>query len=210
LPALTDGQQVLFTFDDEFPKDQRKPAAERVLAARTREKTASVVVPNGMQVHVRERAGLPWQPVEPPRRRGRPRAPIAPPPDGRGFEWSDDAARILGKEVWKIVRNRDDNRHDTDRRQFDDGTIIGRLHTLAATFLGRPLTASERARLKTLFGGGPSRRRQDDRDRRQAKASAIALELIMWKGGIGERDVTTYKKTRAAGKRPALDFLRYR
>ncbi|MBI2220067.1 MAG: hypothetical protein HYU53_02540 [Acidobacteria bacterium] len=113
-------------------------------------------------------------------------------------------------QVWNIVRDRDDERHDTNRRVTDDGKIFDQLTALAERFLERELSPAERERLRTLFRGGGSRRRQDDGDRRQAKASAITLELVMWKGGIGERDMTTYKKARAAGKRPDVEVLRYR
>jgi hypothetical protein len=177
---------VLFTFDDSFPKDQRKDEAEKVLAARRRGQNTSVVVPDGMHAHVRARAGLDWHTVG-PRRRGRPRTPATPPPQGRAYEWSDDAAATLGPQVKAIVGDRDDDIHDTDRRQTDDGTLVRQLYALAATFLYRPVTTTEKSRLKTLFRGGPFRR--------QAKASAITLELLAWKVGGGERDVTTYKKT---------------
>ena len=119
--------------------------------------------------------------------------PATPPPHGRWYEWSDDAAATLGPQVKAIVGDRDDDVHDTDRRQTDDGTLVRQLYALAATFLERPLTMAEKARLKTLFHGGPSRR--------QAKASAITLELQAWKVGGGERNVTTYKKN------PARDLL---
>lgn len=209
LPPLTDEQQVLFTFDDGFPKDQRKAEAEQVLAARRRGTSTRVVVPDGMHVHVRERASLDWHELG-PRRRGRPRILATPPPHGRAYEWSDDAAATLLPQVKAIVGDRDDDVHDTDRRQTDDGTIVRQLCALAATFLERPLTMAEKARLKTLFHGGPSRLQQTDgRTRRAAKASAITLELIAWKTGAGERAVTTYKKALAAGKRPAVEFLRY-
>ena len=210
LPPLTDEQQVLFTFDDGFPKDQRKANAEQVLAARRRETSARVVVPDGMRVYVRERASLDWRDLG-PRRRGRPRMPATPPPHGRGYEWSDDAAATLLSQVKAIVGDRDDEVHDTDRRKTDDGSIVRQLLARAETFIGRPLTIAEKDRLKTLFRGGPSRLRQaDGPQRRQAKASAITQELIAWKAGAGERDVKTYKKALDAGERPAVKFLRYR
>jgi hypothetical protein len=211
LPPLTDGQQVLFTFDRDFPQDQRKPEAEKVLAARRSGASTRVVVPSGLHVHVRERADLPWQPIERPRRRGRPRMPPTEPPVGRGYEWSDDATATLGPQVMAIVGNCDDAVHDTDTRITDDDTLLDQLNALAAVFLERPLTATELTRLRTSFRGGPSRRRQDDgRDRRQAKASAITLELIGWKAGAGERDVKKYRKALRKGTRSAVEFLRYR
>jgi hypothetical protein len=154
---------------------------------------------------------VPSQPPK-PRKRGRPPTPRTPPPVGRGFEWSDDAAATLGPRIRKIVGNRDDDVHDpTPRRTDDDGTRLNRLYAEATTFLERPLTKTERARLRTLFRGGPSRLQQTDgRQRRQAKASAITQELIAWKAGAGERDVKTYKKALDAGERPAVEFLRYR
>jgi hypothetical protein len=146
-----------------------------------------------------------------PRKRGRRPKPATPPPDGRWYEWSDDAATTLGPQVKAVVGDRDDDVHDTDRRQTDDGTIVSQLHAIAATFLERPLTTAEKARLRTLFHGGPSRLQQTDgRQRRPAKASAITLELIAWKAGVGERSATGYKKALHAGTRPALEFLRYR
>lgn len=202
LPPLTDEQQVLFTFDDGFPKDHRKDEAERVLAARRRGQSTRVVVPDGMHVLVRARASLDWHELG-ARRRGRPRMPATPPPHGRWYEWSDGAAASLGPQVKAIVGDRDDHIHDTDSRVTDDGTILGQLKALAATFLERPLTTTEDERLRTLFRGGPSRLEQTDgRQRRQAKASAITHEMIAWKAGAGERNVKTYKKI--------LEFLRYR
>ena len=138
-----------------------------------------------------------------PRKRRRPHAPAGPPPQESWYEWSDKAAATLGPQVKAIVGNRDDHVHDTDGRVTDDGTVLGQLRVLAATFLERPLTTTDDERLRTLFRGGPSRLQQTDgRQRLQAKASAITQELIAWKAGAGERDVKTYKKT--------LQFLRYR
>ena len=107
--------------------------------------------------------------------------------------------------------NRDDDVHDTDRRVTDEGELLDQLKALASTFLERPLTATESRRLRTLFRGGPSQLRQDDgRDRQQAKASAITLELVTWKAGLGERDLKDYRKALRKGTRPAVEFLRYR
>ncbi len=145
---------------------------------------------------------MPSEPAK-PRKRGRPRTPSTPPPHGRWYEWSDDAAATLGPQVKAIVGDRDDQVHDADSRITDDGTILGQLKVLAMTFLERPLTTTEVERLRTLFRGGLSRLQQTDgRQRRQAKASAITQELIAWKAGAGERNVKTYKKT--------LEGLRYR
>jgi hypothetical protein len=131
-----------------------------------------------------------------PSKRGRTRTPAPPPPLGRWYEWSYKALERLGAQVKAIVGDRDDDIHDTDRRIADDGTILSQLKTLAAKFLERPLTTTEEERLRTLFRGGPSRLQQrDGRQRRQAKASAIAQELAAWKAGVGERDVRRYKKT---------------
>jgi hypothetical protein len=74
---------MLFTFDNDFSEEQRKPAAERVLAARARGKNAKVIVPEGMYVHVRQRADLPWHPIEPVRGRGQP-------PKTPAGTWEDD------------------------------------------------------------------------------------------------------------------------
>jgi hypothetical protein len=137
--------------------------------------------------------------------------PAPPLSKGHWYEWSDDVVATLGPQVKAIVGDRDDVVHDTERRMTDDGTILDRLKVLAATFLQRPLTATEDDRLRTLFRGGRSRLQQiDGRQRLQAKASAITQELIAWKAGAGERDVTTYKKALKARKRPAVEFLRYR
>jgi hypothetical protein len=135
-------------------------------------------------------------------RRGRPPTPRTLPAANHWFEWSEEAASTLRPRVKAIVGDRDDHVHDTDRRIMDDGTVFGQLRVLAERFLERPLTKPEDERLRTLFRGGPSRLQQTDgRQRRQAKASAIAQELIAWRAGAGERDVKTYKKT--------LEFLRY-
>jgi hypothetical protein len=137
---------------------------------------------------------------------------MTPPAGGRWYEWSDDASAALGPRIRQIVGNRDDDRHDPPaRRTEDDGTRLGRLYSEASAFLERPLTVVERARLRTLFRGGPSRLRPSDgHHRRQAKASAITQELIAWKAGAGERDVKKFKKALTSGKRPAVTLLRYR
>jgi len=161
---------VLFTFDDDFPKDERKPEAERVLAARLRGKTAQVVVSAGMHVHIRENKSLPWQPIEPQRGRGRPRKASA-------GTWEDDD---LLAEVSEIVGSRD------ERAQLGAEVYEG-LKVLTRRVLGRPVTSAEDKTLRRLFYGTS--------DVRPEKAGVIVRQLLVWRHHVSDPDVRRMQRS---------------
>lgn len=111
---------MLFTFDDGFPKDQREDEAEKVLAARRRGQSTSVVVPDGMHVHMREGADREWHPIEPLRGRGQP-------PKTPAGTWEDDD---LFDKVKAILG-------DLDERQHNGPEVADALCLLAREVLGR-------------------------------------------------------------------------
>jgi hypothetical protein len=134
------------------------------------------------------------------------------PGDVGAYAWADGDVADLGTRVHAVVGNRDDAIHDSTRRTDDDGDLFDGLRAVASEYLGRRLTAAEAARLRTLFRGGASRLRRDDHDdnqRRPAKASAIALAIVCWRAGIGERAAKKLQRELRKGERPALEiFLR--
>ena len=216
MPPLTDDQEVLFIFDDDFPKDQRKPEAEKVLAARRRGKSTRVVVPVGMRVHVRARSAgrlllvdgrptfvpsalvevgrgkFPGGPLDLP-----PALPSTEPPPrprrGRPRkrvrtlrDWENDD--LLDKVTAIVGRDRRERADDAD----DDGSDrLADLRRLASQVLGQALTRTQIDDLRTLlFGGdGPSGTHKD-----AEKASVIRDYLLACQHGLGDRDLRRLKK----------------
>jgi hypothetical protein len=193
---VTAAQQVLFSFDDHFPKDQRQAEAENVLAACRRGKSERAVVPAGMHVHVRERSDLPWHPIEPLRGRGQP-------PKVPAGTWEDDDQ--LAADVQDIIGRRDE-RAELDAEAYDD------LKRLADRVLGRQLTSDEETILRRLcYGTGDAQlakprgargRRpvHNDEPLRPEKANVIARHLLAWRHNVTDPDVRRMQRSRREGR----------